>query len=158
MRLLGYTQIQHDWHPYKKEEIWTQIGFPQWLNGKESACPCRRCGFDPWIKKIPWRREQQSTPGFLPGEFHGQRSLVGYSPWGRKELDVTLQRENNNKHTRRISREEGSSAATSQGAARSWESSQEQTFPSTSGGGVACQHHDLEFLASKTVSQFISVV
>ena len=41
--------------------------------------------FDPWIRKIPWRRAQQPTPGFLPGESHGQRSLVGYSPWGPTE-------------------------------------------------------------------------
>ena len=45
--------------------------------------------FDPWIGKIPWRRKWPPTPVFLPGEFHGQRSLVGYSPWGRKESDMT---------------------------------------------------------------------
>ena len=39
--------------------------------------------------KIPWRREWLPTPVFLPGEFHGQRSLVGYSPWDRKESDMT---------------------------------------------------------------------
>ena len=43
-----------------------------------------RCGFDPWVGKIPWRRAWQPTPVFLPGESHGQRSLVGYSPWGRR--------------------------------------------------------------------------
>ena len=43
----------------------------------------------PWIGKIPWRRTQQPTPVFLPGESHRQRSLVGYSPWGCKELDMT---------------------------------------------------------------------
>ena len=43
----------------------------------------------PWVRKIPWRRTWQSTPVFLPGEFHGQRSLVGYSPWGPKESDMT---------------------------------------------------------------------
>ena len=48
-----------------------------------------RLGFDPWVGKIPWRRAQQPTPVFLPGEFHGQKSLVGYSPWGRKEWDMT---------------------------------------------------------------------
>ena len=65
---------------------------PRWLSGKESACPCRshrRCGFDPWVRKIPWRRKWQPTPVFLPGESHGQRSQVGYSPWGSKELDMT---------------------------------------------------------------------
>ena len=41
------------------------------------------------VRKIPWRRKWQPTPVFLPRESHGQRSLVGYSPWGRKESDVT---------------------------------------------------------------------
>ena len=49
----------------------------------------KRYGFDCWVRKCPWRREWQPTPVFLPGEFHGQRSLVGYSPWGRKELDTS---------------------------------------------------------------------
>ena len=48
-----------------------------------------RCGFDPWVGKIPWRREWQPTPVFLPGESYGQRRLVGYSPWGLKESDMT---------------------------------------------------------------------
>ena len=47
--------------------------------------------FDPWVGKIPWRRAWQPTPVFLPGETHGQRSLVGYSPWGHKGLDTTEQ-------------------------------------------------------------------
>ena len=42
----------------------------------------------PWVGKIPWRSEWQPTPGFLPGESHGQRSLVGYSPWGHGESDT----------------------------------------------------------------------
>ena len=46
---------------------------------------------DRWVGKIPWRRKWQPTPVFLPGESHGQRSLVGYSPWGGKELDMTEQ-------------------------------------------------------------------
>ena len=49
----------------------------------------RRPRFDPWVRKIPWRREWQPTPVFLPGEFHEQRSLAGYSPWGHKELDTS---------------------------------------------------------------------
>ena len=52
---------------------------------------CRRCGFDPWVRKILWRRAWQFTPVFLPGKFHGQRSLIGYTPWGRKESDTTEQ-------------------------------------------------------------------
>jgi len=43
--------------------------------------------FDPWVRKIPWRKEWQTTPVFFPGEFHGQRGLASYSPWGYKELD-----------------------------------------------------------------------
>ena len=66
-----------------------KLGFPVDASGKESACQCRRHGFDPWIRKIPWRRKWQSTTVFLPGEFHGQRSLAGYSPWGHKESDMT---------------------------------------------------------------------
>ena len=42
-------------------------------------------GLIPWSGRAPWKRKWQPTPGFLPGEFHGQRSLVGYSPWGRQE-------------------------------------------------------------------------
>ena len=49
----------------------------------------RRPGFNPWVGKIPWRREWLPTPVFLPGEFHGQTSLAGYSPWGCKEWDTT---------------------------------------------------------------------
>ena len=50
-----------------------------------------RPGFNPWVRKIPWKREWVATPVFLPGEFHEQRSLAGYSPRGRKELDITEQ-------------------------------------------------------------------
>ena len=67
------------------------FGFPG-SSSKESACQCRkckRCGFDPCFGKIPRRRAWQPTPVFFPGESHGQKSLVGYSPWGRKELDTT---------------------------------------------------------------------
>jgi len=50
---------------------------------------CRRPWFDPWVRKIPWRKEWQLTPVFLPGEFHGQRSLAGYSPRDHKESETT---------------------------------------------------------------------
>ena len=46
-------------------------------------------GSIPWVRKIPWRRKEQPAPVFLPREFHGQRSLAGYSPWGGKESDTT---------------------------------------------------------------------
>ena len=50
---------------------------------------CGRPGFDPWVRKIPWGREWLPTPVFLPGKFHGQRSLAGYIPWDHKESDIT---------------------------------------------------------------------
>ena len=59
-------------------------GLPRWFGGKESSCQCRRHGFDLGVGKIPWKRKWQSTPVFLPGESHGQRSLAGYSPRGHK--------------------------------------------------------------------------
>ena len=65
---------------------------PRSPSRKESARQCRRCKrhvFSLWVGKIPWSRSWQPTPGFLPGKFHGQRSLVSYSPWGHKELDMT---------------------------------------------------------------------
>jgi len=40
--------------------------------------------FDPWVRKIPWRRKWEPTPVFLPGKSHGQKILAGYSPWGHK--------------------------------------------------------------------------
>ena len=60
----------------------SKMGLPSWLNGKEPPCQCRRHGFDPWVGKIPWRRKWHPSSVSSPGKFHGQRSLVGYSPWG----------------------------------------------------------------------------
>ena len=64
------------------------LGLPRWLRGKESTCWCRRHGFSPWVRKILWRKEWLPILVFLPGEFHGQKSLVGYSPWDRKKSDT----------------------------------------------------------------------
>ena len=50
------------------------------LSGEASACQSRRCRGDPWVGKIPRRREWQPAPVFLPGEVHGQRSLVQWHP------------------------------------------------------------------------------
>ena len=69
-------------------------GLLWWLRGKQSSCQCRRCrrhGFNPQVRKVPWRRKWQLTPVFLPGKPHGQRSLVGYSLWGRKQSDTIEQ-------------------------------------------------------------------
>ena len=69
--------------------LFTCLGFPDVSVGKKILLHCRRHRFDSWVRKIPWRRAWQPTPVFLPGESYGQRSLVGYSPWGRKESDTT---------------------------------------------------------------------
>ena len=58
-------------------------GVPWWLRWSRICLQCRRPGFNPWVRKIPWRREWLSTPVFLPGESHGQRSLAGYGSWGQ---------------------------------------------------------------------------
>jgi len=63
--------------------------FSSGSDGKASCLQCGRPGFNPWIRKIPWRRKWQPTPALLPGKSHGQRSVVGYSSRGRKESDTT---------------------------------------------------------------------
>ena len=54
-----------------------------------NAGDIRDVGLIPWIGKVPWRRAWQLTPVLLPGDFHGQRSLAGYSPWGHKVSNMT---------------------------------------------------------------------
>ena len=58
-------------------------GLPRWFSGKESACQCRRHGFDPWVGKMPWRRKWQPIPVFLSAKVCGQRNLVGYISFHR---------------------------------------------------------------------------
>ena len=65
------------------------LRLPRWLSGKESACQCKEIWVRSLSQKDPLEEEWQPTPVFLPGESHGQRSLVGYSPGGRKESDMT---------------------------------------------------------------------
>ena len=68
---------------FSRQEYWSGVPLPS------PTCQCRRhkrCWYDSWVRKIPWRREWQPTPVFLPGESHGRRSLVGYSPWGSQRL------------------------------------------------------------------------
>ena len=86
--------------------MWTWC-FPAGSDGKEFACyagdlgllPGLIPGFSPWVGQIPWRRKGQPTPVFLPAKFLGQRSLVGYSPWGCKELDTAEQLTLRHTHT-----------------------------------------------------------
>ena len=65
------------------------LGFPGYSDAKGVCLQCGRPGFDPWVRKIPWRKKWQPTPVLLPGKSCGWRSLVGYSPWGRRELRMT---------------------------------------------------------------------
>ena len=65
-------------------------GLPWRLSSKEFACQCRRCGFDPWVRKTPWRKKWQLTAVFLLGKALQQRSLVGFSPWGHKRAGHDL--------------------------------------------------------------------
>ena len=65
------------------------LGLSWWLRGYSIDLRCGRPGFNPWVWKIPWWRIWQPTPVFLPGESHGRRSLVGYSPQGHKESETT---------------------------------------------------------------------
>ena len=85
-----YCQGRHFWPDMILNIALLHHGLFWWLSGKESICQCRSDGFDPWVGKIPWRREWQPTPVFLPGESHGQRNLVGYSPWGCKRVRQDL--------------------------------------------------------------------
>ena len=62
---------------------------PWWLRRWRICLQCRGPGFDPWVGKIPWRREWQPTPVFLPWKLQGQRRLMGYSRWGHKEPNMT---------------------------------------------------------------------
>ena len=79
--------------------LYVDMVLPAGSDGKEFACyagdlgllPGLIPGFSPWVGQIPWRRKGQPTPVFLPAKFLGQRSLVGYSPWGCKELDTAEQ-------------------------------------------------------------------
>ena len=65
---------------------WCLSELPWCLSGKEFPCQYRRCEFNPWVGKIPWKRKWQPTPVFLRGKSHGQRSLLGYSLWGPKRV------------------------------------------------------------------------
>ena len=74
------------------------LHLPPSSDGK-AQMQCRRPRFNSWVRKIPWRRKWKLTPAVLPGESHGQRSLVGYSPRGHNELDTTEQLTHINTHT-----------------------------------------------------------
>ena len=85
-RLWGRTESDMTEATWQQQQQWE---FPWWLRWQNICLQCRRPRFDPWVRKIPGRRKWQPTPVLLPGKSHGLRSLVAYSPWGRKESDTT---------------------------------------------------------------------
>ena len=104
LQSMGSQRVRHNWSNLARTCTQLHImyfifmslvayifGFPWWFSGKEFACQCRRWQFDPWVRKIPWRRKWQPTPVFLSGKSQGERSLVGYGPWGCKESEMTKQ-------------------------------------------------------------------
>ena len=88
LQSIGLQRVEHDWRDLTHAHIFF-ISLLRWRSGKEFAYQCRWGEFKPWVTKIPWRRARQPTPVFWPGKLHGQKSLVGYSPWGCKESDTT---------------------------------------------------------------------
>ena len=77
---------QPQWRWGTIKDTYTDSGLPWGLSGKELSCQCWRYRFDLWVRKVPWRRIWQPTPVFLPRKPEGQRSMVGYSPRGRKRV------------------------------------------------------------------------
>ena len=79
--------------PKYKSQVLVILGFPGGASDKERSCPCRRlkrCGFNPWIRNIPWRGVWQPTLVFLPGESHGQKSLAGYRPGSKSQTLLSM--------------------------------------------------------------------
>ena len=97
--ILSFPQIQQreDVQQHKQfggiKKKWHKISKYYLTSSKESVLQfrrCKRCGFIPWVGKIPLRRAWQPTPVFLPEKSHGQKSLAGCSPWGCKESEMTV--------------------------------------------------------------------
>ena len=91
----GNVNPWKEWDTFMKEMselllcVVLSVWVHRWFSGKEFAGQCRssrRPSFNPWIRKIPWRRKWQPIPVFLPGESHGQSILEGYSPWGLQRV------------------------------------------------------------------------
>ena len=138
--------------------LMSQVGFPGSASGKEPACQCprcKRCRFDPWVGKIPWRRTWQPTPVFLPGESHGQRTLAGYSTWCHKESDTTEASQHTRMHAMSQAPEsqmgqftphstEAQRPGRQGGRLQQWEARRMLMFPTEARGaghGVGCQGH-----------------
>ena len=93
--IMAYTVVFLSYFKMGLDLFWLCVIYllrlPWWLSWQRICLQCRRLGFDPWAGKIPWRKEWQPAPVFLPEEFHGRRCLVDYRPWGHKGSDTTKQ-------------------------------------------------------------------
>ena len=92
LTVMGSRGVEHYWSNLACTHTCTYSGFPGGVSGKEPDCQCRRhkrCGFDPCIRKVPWRRKWQPTPISLPGKPRGQRSLLATVHRFGKESDMT---------------------------------------------------------------------
>ena len=90
LQSIGSQRVRQAWAT--EQQKYNIRGFPGGTSGKEPGCQCRRHkrhGFDPWVRKVPSSRKWQLALVYLPGKFHGQRSLAGYSPRGCNESDRT---------------------------------------------------------------------
>ena len=91
---LRFPLLHHSHFNHLKDKLYVQLRTPQCLSSKNPLATQEMPEMwvlASWMGKTPWRRKWQPTPVFLPGEFHGQSSLVGCSPWGFKESDTTKQ-------------------------------------------------------------------
>ena len=79
--VLNQDQFCPRGHLATSRDLAVGTGFPLWLSWQRICLKCRKAGFDPWVGKIPWKRERLSTPVFWPGDL--------YSPWGHKESNTT---------------------------------------------------------------------
>ena len=86
--LLNYGELFPQIVGETMEIVTDFIFFPGGSDSKASACNTGDPVFNPWAGKIPWRRKWQPTPVLLPGKSHGQRTLVGYSPWGYRATSL----------------------------------------------------------------------
>ena len=86
LQSMGSQRVGHDWATSLPFHFQASRGFSWWLRQERICLQYRRSGFDPWVGKILWNRKWHPTPVSLPGKFHGQRSLVGYSPWGPQKV------------------------------------------------------------------------
>ena len=89
-RLWGPTELETTEATWRQQQHQSVLGLSRWQRDKEPACQCRSSRdaglILPWVRKIPWSRKWQPTPVFLPGKYHGQRRLKGYSPGGHKRV------------------------------------------------------------------------